>query len=147
MAISNQAEKDFLKKLMVDQFNLQYKHNIDYSKCAIRSIDPTYGTEKGYEVETTLQADYVRMRFYFTFERFTVVNPYRIEVDKTFVIGSLGDEVYVSLGTVDISYVDNRIYTFRYLPEDETAYQYFDFVNGEHLDFITGEHIQLVDQS
>lgn len=112
------TEREFLIKLAVDRYNLQYGKNFNYEDFDIFSILPSYSFDLGYEVYTMFDADNVRLRIYFRFSTVTNLTAYRVEVDLTYKVDILGDEVIVSIGEIDRWYKDSGQYTFGWLIPD-----------------------------
>lgn len=138
------SERDFLIKLAVDRFNLQFGKKINPKDCTIRSIPPNYRREKGYEVLTKRNDDFVRLQFYFNIMGIDNLRPYRIETDETLKTSALGDEVYVSLGTVNPYYTDNDIYRFRWMDENDGIDGGLRLMSGGFLKLISGEFLKEV---
>lgn len=115
--MANLTEREFLIKLAVDKYNDQYSTKIKYEDVTICSIDPNYNTDLGYEIVTTNQLDFVRLRVYLTFDAGTHLYDYRVENDTSTGHGVLTDEVSVTLGTLASFYRDTNIYKFSWLDQ------------------------------
>lgn len=140
------SEREFLIDLALHDFNQQYKKNIKSEVCAIRSIRPAYGTKYGYEIDTIRTDDYVRLRMYFNLEGINKFKPYRLEVDDTLAPGTLDDEVYVTIGTINPYYLDAGIYKFRWLNEDLNRYKFLMYVSGNVVETINSGYLRLINQ-
>lgn len=139
------SEKAFLIGLAVSRFNEQYGRSIDPAGCTIFSIDPNYGEDYGYEIATIATGDNLRLRIYFSLQHLDNLNPYRLEVDTTLIEGALGDEVYVSLGTVNSYWLDSGTYKFRWINPDPAYFAYLEAVEtGDRFKFMNGQDFQLV---
>lgn len=132
------SEKDFLRRLAVDRFNLQYGKNVDYTRCFIHSIEPNYRRELGYEIVTARPDDYLRLRIYFDITEIDSFRPYRLETDEKFKVGYVGDEVFVSLGTVNPYYRDEGIYNFRWIAPDPELDEVLLYVGGGGVGLMSG---------
>lgn len=139
-----EEEKKFLKKLAISTFNTQYGRNIDLTECSISSIRPNYGGTLGYEIQTLLLADNVRLRVYFTMGYISKLENYRLEVDEKFIQTRLGDEVYVAVGTLDRGLVDFDTYKFRWIDKDYAALNLVQFMDGTPIKTMMGEEISYV---
>ena len=137
-------ESQFLRTLAVREFNFQYKRNIAPGLCNIKSIAPGYGCTHGYEIESLRQGDHLRMRMYFNLGELDQFQPYRLETDTTFAKGTLGDENYVMIGTVNKYYVESGTYRFRTMAITEDDTKLLHFMNGEVMQFMDGSNTEYV---
>lgn len=145
MKISRSSlERRFLIDMAVLHFNRQYGRAIDPKLCGIKSIRTNYGCSHGYEIRTFQEDDHLRLRFYFTLADREVFDPYRLEVDERFVRDAIGDEVYVMIGTIPISYVENDIYRFRPIAEIIDEGSYVLYLEGDYFQFMSGERMTWV---
>lgn len=140
------TERDFLKFLALEQFNRQFRRKINYKTCSIKSIPPIQNKTHGYEIETIRSDDFVRLRIYFNLDTRTVLQPYRTELTGAMVEG-LGDETYVSVGSMAKHWVDSDTYRFRWMQDDPNQYDFIHGADGDLLQFMTGEYIRYVEQS
>lgn len=138
------SEKVFLITLAVNSFNEQHGRAIDPAQCTIYSIAPNYGKTYGYEIVTIATGDNLRLRIYLDLGGLDSLNTYRLEVDTSYIEGALGDEVYVSLGTVSSYYFDAGIYKFRWINPDPAYYSFFESMAGDRFQFMNGQDFQLV---
>jgi hypothetical protein len=111
------TERQFLMQLAVSQFNSQFGKNIDYNKCAIKSIPPSPDFNIAYEIDTLEQLDFVRLRIYLKFDTRTGLQSYKLYSDTTHVYAALGDEVWVALGLVHTDHKTD--YGFNWLNRGE----------------------------
>lgn len=118
--MSELTEQQYLIKLAIDHYNLQFSTSIPYEDVAMFSIPPNVNTDLGYEFYTTWYGDNFRLRLYLVYGANTGLSPYRLEVDNTFEPNRLGDEIFVTLGTMDSYYKDNNVYKFNWIFEDES---------------------------
>lgn len=138
------TEKQFLINLAISRFNEQYGRDIDPTTINIKSISPNYGSDLGYELQTLRKTDYLRLRMYLSFSRVDGVMPYRLEVDKTFIPDALGDEIFVTKGSVNRYYQDAGIYKFRWIAPDVSTVDYFETYEHGYFELMgTGEKLEL----
>ena len=138
------SEKEFLMGLALAQFNSQYHRKLVPEECLIISIAPSYGCKYGYEISTIRSDDYARLRIYINLEGMDNLKSYRLETDKTFKKGALGDEVYVAIGTVNEYYVDEGLYSFRWIASTGPVVENINLMMGETFNFMNGDPLQLV---
>lgn len=138
------SEKEFLLLLALHQYNLQYKKRFKPEDCDIFSVEPHYKTQLGYEIRSRILTDFFKIRVYFNFSDRSMVNPYRLEVNKTFQVNQLGDEVYVTTGTIDRYYQDAGIYKFRWIEGDAITDTPFALMNGMAFKLMGGGNLLLV---
>ena len=131
-------ESQFLRDIAVREFNFQYHRDIDPILCTIKSIVGGYGCTHGYEIESMREGDHLRLRMYFNLGDLDQFLPYRLETDKSFATASLGDEVYVTIGTINQYYVDSGTYRFRTLNTTTSDDKAIHFMNGEVLQYTDG---------
>ncbi len=108
-------ERRFLIDRAMTAYELAYgKKNISRDQMEVRSIEPAYGTDLGYEVRTLRGDDYFVIFFYITFGGAESIDLVRMEVrDGVYFEGSLGDEVYVVVSTIHRRFRDEKIYAFK----------------------------------
>jgi len=138
-------EKQFIIQLAVAKFNQQYNRSLDYSDFDAMSIPNNIYSNLAYEVFSVRMDDYVRLRMYLTFDNVDILPNYRLEVDNTTVIGALGDEVFVTFGTIDRYYRDSGLYKFQTMYKDETLWDILICENDEVLSLESDEMIILED--
>ena len=127
-----EKESKFLRRMAIREFNFQYHKNIDPDLCNIKSIRGGYGCKYGYEIVSLREGDNLRLRMYFNLGDNDQLLPYRLETDNTFAQGSLADEVYVTIGTVNQYYVESGEYKFRTMTTSaEDSTKTMTFMNGE----------------
>lgn len=136
------SEKEFLINIAVKLFNKQYGKNVDASRCYIQSIEPNYQRQLGYEITTSRPDDYVRLRIYFDIVGIDSFRPYRLEVDEKFRVGYTGDEVFVSLGTINPFYRDEGIYTFRWISRDPESDEELVMMSGHFIGLMSGGRLK-----
>ena len=133
-----EKESKFLRRMAVREFNFQYHRDINHELCNIKSIPGNYGCNHGYEIESLREGDNLRLRLYFNLGENDQLLPYRLETDNTFAKGGPGDEVYVTIGTVNQYYVESGEYKFRTMsaPAED---------NAKTMTFMSGEVFQTLD--
>lgn len=137
------SEQSFLLTLALDQYNRQYGKQLHPEDCIIYSIPATYQKAYGYEIVTTTQVDYVRLRMYLDLGAVDYVEPYRLEVDNSQSAGALGDEVYVTLGSVQRYYYDERIYRFIWIENALAESVFLTLMSGEPFLKTDGDYLLL----
>lgn len=137
-----EKESMFLRRMAIREFNFQYHKKIDPTLCDIKSISPGYKCSHGYEIESLREGDNFRIRLYFNLGDNDQLLPYRLETDDSFSKGSLGDEVYVTIGTINQYYVDSGEYRFRTLSSVEDETNMLHFMNGEVFQTIDGRILE-----
>ena len=133
----------FLKQLALIKFDAQYGRYMNINDLDIFSIPPDYGTDRGYEIFTIDPSDKFRIRIYVDFTTRDFLNDYRLEVDNNEITNSLGDEVFVAIGEVDIDYITSGQTSFPWIDMPETAGMVLVQENGEAILLESGDLILL----
>ena len=136
------SEKEFLINMAVDRFNSQYGSSLDPKNFVVYSIPSNYQMERGYEVVTKVENNFLRLRIYFNITDVERVRPYRLEVDDTYKTGEHGDEVYVFLGSVSTHYVKNGTYSFRWIERDVELLSRLRYMSGGFIMLMSGGHLE-----
>lgn len=111
--------EDEERKFLIDRamygYELVYgKKDIDRRRMEVRSIEPTYGTELGYEVRTMRGDDFFVIFLYLSFGTAESIDLVRMEVrNGIYFQESLGDEVYVVIGKLANHYKEQKTYSFK----------------------------------
>ena len=137
------TEKHFIIKMILDQFNDQYKKHIKVNECDAKSIHNNTYSDIAYEVFTKRFDDFVRIRVYFSFNKHDKINNFSLEVDTSDIRNRLGDEVFVADGTIDRYYKQYNVYKFNWMSQDETSWEILMLENTESLLFEDGNDILL----
>ncbi len=142
------TEKQFLIGLALKRFNEQYNRNVQISDCDIRSIPVRYAFVLSYEITSNRLDDNFRLHMHLRMEGSDGLGPYRVEVDSNLTqnagtTGNTGDEVYVTLGTIDPYYRNQGIYKFRPLNQDPALSNILLLEDGTPLLLENGEEIEL----
>lgn len=111
-------EVEFLINLAVSEYNDQYGAAFKPKDFDIKSLRPSVNFDKGYEIYTVRTDDFLRLRMYFAFGNRTDFGPFKLEVDGKKFVAELGDEVFVTLGSVEDYYKNEGIYKFRWIGEN-----------------------------
>lgn len=138
------TESVFLRELAVREFNFQYKRNIDPALCTIKSIAAGYGCSHGYEITTNQTDDHLRLRLYFTLAEMDSFLPYRLETDSSMIQGELGDEIYVTIGTINQYYIDSGTYRFRTMTTSSGSTVLVHYMDGLAMTFMDGTNVEYV---
>lgn len=115
MADSFPSETDFLKKLIVSQFNEQFATSYLLTDFNIYSIAPKPTQQVGYELTSTQPNNPLKLRAYFNFATNDEVSPFTLGLLSAASLGTLDDEVYVCYGLIDQYYLDENVYKFLYI--------------------------------
>ena len=115
------TEAAFLIKLAIDKYNSQFGTNIGYDAVRIRSIEPNANTDLGYELVTNVLTDNLRLRVYFIYGTADILYDYRVEVDRSFYQDRLGDEIFVTLGTINTEYLTSGTFKFHWISVDDSV--------------------------
>lgn len=92
------SELELLVRLMLQNFNQQYRKNIQRNTVNFQFIPPRDYTRIGFEVNTILNGVYLKLRLYaMAFTTAPFIKPYRLEEVQDDQITGYGDEVYVSI--------------------------------------------------
>lgn len=108
-------ERNFLIDRAMTGYEMVYgKKDIDRKRMEVRSIEPTYGSELGYEVRTMRGDDFFVIFLYLSFSLTESIDLVRMEVrNGVYFQESLGDEVYVVIGKLGKRYKEERVYSFK----------------------------------
>lgn len=106
------TENEFLISRALSIYNEQYHRDIKVVDCEITSIPHDPHSDRGYEISTPSKDPYFRIHFYIKFTNNDRSAPVRLEVTPPYVIGALGDEVYVVRSGVDEWYRLSGMYKF-----------------------------------
>ena len=132
------TESAFLTRMALQAYNTQFGRNIRPEDCTIRSIKPHYSRTLGYEISTKRQDDFLRIKVFLDIGRGDQVHQYRVENDAIVREGNLEDEVFVAVGTVSQTYIDQGLYKFRWIgPETAFDNRIFDS-DGNPLEWTDG---------
>lgn len=125
-------EQDFLLTLAVDRYNSQFKRKMKIEELDIKSIRPRVGFILGYELSTKIDTDFLRFRIYLNKGKLDFLSMYDNQVDQgLYASGTLEDEILVASGTVDNWYVEEGVYKFRPIQNQELLEEYLALENGE----------------
>jgi hypothetical protein len=107
------TEREFLIQMALDKYNSQYNKNFTVSDCDIITIPARVNFDLSYEIFTTRLDDFLRLHMHLLFGAGDGLQNYRLETDGTTHIDSLGDEIFVTTGTIDRYYKESRVYKFQ----------------------------------
>ena len=128
------SEHDYLINFALAAFNEKYGNAIQNKDCSISSIQPSYGYELGYRIQTLRGDDYLYIHLYVNRGPFNRIDRIGLEVQQNLTVNSgLGDEVYAITG---------QLY-------NEEQYQFF-WIQGEIIEeplvnFMDQDYIVLMD--
>lgn len=136
--------KDFLTQLIVGMYNTQYQKRINPKDYLIKSIPKSYQSDFGYEVWHKDEVDRLRLRLYFSLRNSQSFAPFRLEVDTQRLVGNLGDEIFVAIGSLPSYLVENQTYQFSWIDDAEEPGEIMYFMSGEPMQFVEGGYIHSV---
>lgn len=121
------TEQNFLLNLIVSKFNTQFNTNWKLDDFVIYTIAPKATHKLGYELQTKIVSDFIRIRIYFNFDNHDEISDFSLALSPITGdsgAGNLSDEIYVAFGLIDSFYKDNNIYNFSYLdnPLDDVGF-------------------------
>ena len=115
------SEKTFLKRLAFNHFNNQKGERFDEELFDIRSITPLGGYNLGYEIAAQKCDETFRLHLFLNIGRSDVLSPYILKLSDPAINGALGDEVFVTTGTIDSGHHLYGGYPFRPLFYDNST--------------------------
>jgi hypothetical protein len=136
--------RDLLISLAVTAFNHQYNKRLLFNDFDIRSIQPHSNSVLAYELESTRFDDFLRLRIYLNISNVNSVSRYRLENDSSNHSNELGDEIFVSDGTIDRYFIkEKNIQQFINLGSDITRLEVYLTNDNEVLITDDGEYLLL----
>ena len=111
-------ERTFLKDLALRQFNFYKNEKFLQENCNIQSIPPEENYAYGYEITSLDNNDTFRLRMYLNLGKTDHILPYQLKLDPPFIDTKLGDEIFVTYGTVELAYKLHKGYDFGWLEYD-----------------------------
>lgn len=106
------TENEFLISRALSIYNEQYHRDIKVADCEITSIPHDPHSDRGYEITTPTKDQFFRIHFYVKFTNNDRSAPVRLEVTPPYVVGALGDEVFVVRSGIDEWYRSSGMYRF-----------------------------------
>ena len=101
MALTLVSEHDYLINFALAAFNEKYGNGIKNEDCSISSIQPSYGYELGYRIQTLRGDDYLYIHLYVNRGPFNRVDRIGLEVQQNVAKNrGLGDELYAITGQI-----------------------------------------------
>ena len=137
-------EKTFLKDFALRQFNYQFNEKIKSDACDIQSIPPEGDYKLGYEITHLCQGGTFRLRMFLNLGPNDNIAPFRLKVITPYIDGELGDEFFVTSGTVDSAHHDYDNYSFMPLKYEECNLAVINMTNGSPFSLVNGGGILLV---
>lgn len=136
-------DRQYLIAQAVNQYNTQFAKSLAYDYFDVRSIPTRVNFDRSYEVYSVRFDDYLRLHIHLTFSDSDRLGPYRVETDQTHAVAALGDEVFVSVGSINRFYVDSGYYKFNTIQADETSLPVLLMESGMALLDESGDYILL----
>lgn len=144
MAIGLVPEEQFLKEIVVREFNFQYKQKYDSRQFKIKSVRPKPGYTHGYEVyPVDKSAIRTRLFLFFTIGQSDSVGEVSLATDGSHRSNSLEDEVFVVHATIDSMHTYFDGYRFAWIDGGEDQY-FFKQVDGKYFGLQEGGFLVLV---
>lgn len=137
-------EQEFLKLMVVREFNNQTSSNINWEKTIIYSVNPVEGYKHCYEINTNVPGDTIRLHLYLNVGESDLILPYSLEVRPVFQNGVLGDEVYVFRGNIDTAHILYGGYKLPWIGKDITQLPVLLQTDGEAFRLVDDSFIALV---
>lgn len=114
--------KIFLKNAALRHFNLHKKlkgpNAFKQQDFGIYSVPPAFGYKYGYEIYTRRLDDHVRIQLHFNITRHDNLSPFELQLTLPEYDGTLGDEVWVTKGTIDDAYFQYQGYKLSWVEFD-----------------------------
>lgn len=111
------SEKDFLKEMLIVPFNFYKGTKLKRDDVNIRSILPVPGYRLGYELTTKRRDDYFKIKAYLNINRGDSLTPFELQLEGATRLGELGDEVFVTYGTIDSAHHLYGGYPFQWIDD------------------------------
>lgn len=113
-------EKTFLKRFLLNQFNIQRGQSFKADDFDIRSVPAMFGYRLGYEVKPVRINSTMRILAYLSVARSDTLGPFILQVKEPNVVNALGDEVFVVKGSIDSAHHLYGGYQFAHLDYDDS---------------------------
>lgn len=97
-------EKTFLKNFALRHFNFQYQNKLNADDYDIRSIDPIPNYSLGYEISLCCQVGAFRIRMFLNISNSDKLSPYQIKLHSPYKEGKIGDEYFITTGTINAAH-------------------------------------------
>lgn len=138
------TESEFIIDIAVRQYNKQFGQNMLISDFELTSIRTRNNYKLGYEIATRRKDDYLKFRVYFNFGTLDFLHPYIEEVDQSYKLTmDLNDEYLVAFGTIDNWYLEEGVYSFRPINNEEMLKEYIALEDGTAILLENGEVLEL----
>ena len=135
-------EHDYLINFALTAFNEKYGNTIQNEECSISSIQPSYGYELGYRIQTLRGDDYLYIHLYVNRGPFNRIDRIGLEVQQNMTVNSgLGDEIYAITGQI---YNDEQ-YHFFWIQGEIIEEPLVNFMNQDYIVLMNGVSLRLME--
>lgn len=100
-------EHDHIKGMALQLFNNQYRKNLQLADFDMICISKKPDYPIAFEAYTTRTDDFLRLRIYLHIGKADDLQPFKLEVNAPYHNSSSQDEVYVTLGSLDIYHLES----------------------------------------
>lgn len=141
MALTLVSEHDYLINFALAAFNEKYGNGIKNEDCSISSIQPSYGYELGYRIQTLRGDDYLYIHLYVNRGSFNRIDRIGLEVQQNFAVSGLGDELYAITGQI---YNDEQ-YHFFWIQGEVIEEPLINFMSEDYIVLMDGVPLRLME--
>ena len=113
------STKNFIKTLVVNAYNSQRGRNMSSNDFDMKAIPRNQNSDCAFEVFTSKEDDWLRLRIYASFSSVNLIGPFRIEEEQIASKIGPGDEVLVADAFLDREFFYNDNNYIRRLVEVE----------------------------
>lgn len=111
--------KSFIKTLVVNAYNAQRGRVMSSDEFDMKAIPRNQNSDCAFEVFTSKEDDWLRLRIYASFSSVNLIGPFRIEEEQSISKVGAGDEVLVADAFLDKEFFYNDNNYIRRLVEVE----------------------------
>lgn len=139
--------KVFLKNAALRHFNIHKKikgaASFKQQDFGIYSVRPAFGFSHGYEIYSRRLDDSLRIQLHFNITKADNLSPFELQLTPPTYDGALGDEVWVTQGTIDNAYFDHQGYVLPWLEFEASDSPVILQANNEPLLLVDGGYLIL----
>jgi hypothetical protein len=141
------TEKEFLKAFCLGQFNYFVRRkgdaSVKLSDFEIYSIPGDEDHKYAYEVFNKNPGNGTRIHMYLNVAQSDDLSPFQLMLKPPMIIRGLGDEVWVTCGTLHQTHILNTNYRLNWIPIEESQYKYLLLESGYILKLENGGDLLL----
>jgi hypothetical protein len=108
-------EHDFVKVLVLSTFNNQFGKHLNDNDFNIICIPKKQDFPIAFEIYTNRTDDFLRLRVYLQIGKSDYLQTFKLEVNPPFHNSTVEDEVWVTLGSIDVYHLESRYLKEEYL--------------------------------